>query len=82
MLGAAMVAGAATLAFLLGRWWRRGPVFSGREDIVLVGTSATLVAFLVGPQAFANYYYFLTNALAFVFVGAGLVAAERAPAEA
>lgn len=78
----AMVAGAATLAFLLGRWWRRGPVFSGREDIVLVGTSATLVAFLVGPQAFANYYYFLTNALAFVFVGAGLVAAERAPAEA
>jgi hypothetical protein len=59
----------------LARWWRRGPVLSGREDVVLVGTAATLVAFLVGPQAFANYYYFLTNALVLVLVGAGLDAA-------
>ena len=71
----AMAAGAVTVSFLLARWWRRGPVLSGREDVVLVGTAATLVAFLVGPQAFANYYYFLTNALVLVLVGAGLDAA-------
>ena len=76
-----MAAGAVTAAFLLGRWWRRGPVLDGREDVVLVGTAATLVAFLVGPQAFANYYYFLTNALAFVLVGAGLGAVPAAPAD-
>lgn len=77
----AMAAGGVTAALLLGRWWRRGPVLSGREDVVLVGTAATLVAFLVGPQAFANYYYFLTNALALVLVGAGLEVARPAPAD-
>jgi len=77
----AMAAGAVTAAFLLGRWWRRGPVLDGREDVVLVGTAATLVAFLVGPQAFANYYYFLTNALVLVIVGAGIAVARPVPAD-
>jgi hypothetical protein len=68
----AIAAGGVTAALLTWRWWRRGPVLSWREDVILVGTAATLVAFLVGPQAFANYYYLQTNALVLAIVGAGL----------
>jgi hypothetical protein len=68
----AIAGGGVTAALLTWRWWRRGPVLSWREDVALVGTAATLVAFLVGPQAFANYYYLLTNALVLAIVGAGL----------
>jgi hypothetical protein len=68
----AIAGGGVTTALLTWRWWRRGPVLSWREDVALVGTAATLVAFLVGPQAFANYYYLLTNALVLAIVGAGL----------
>ena len=68
----ALAAGGATVALLTWRWWRRGPVLSWREDVILVGIAATLVAFLVGPQAFANYYYLMTNALILAIVGAGL----------
>ncbi|MCH8083418.1 MAG: hypothetical protein IH885_04200 [Myxococcales bacterium] len=68
----AIAAGGVTAALLTWRWWRRGPVLGWREDVLLVGIAATLVAFLVGPQAFANYYYLMTNALILAIVGAGL----------